>query len=213
MSSGTEGGQPTGQPTGQSSEQSSEQPSEQSSEQPSEHDVVAVLLRQHARIRDLFRHVRDTGGEHRKQTFDELRALLAAHETAEEMILRPFTAVEGGKDVADTHNAEEKDAGRVLAELERMDVDSAAFDPAFAAFEKAVLVHAWHEEENEVPLVHGKVSRDQRAGRGRAVLALERGAPTHPHPSMPGAPAAQWAVGPFVSLLDRAKDAVRASTS
>lgn len=40
-----------------------------------EGDVVRTLLEQHARIRDLFADVRTARDEHRRQAFDELRAL------------------------------------------------------------------------------------------------------------------------------------------
>ena len=44
------------------------------------------------------------------------------------------------------------------------------------------------------------------------VKAAEKTAPTHPHPSTAGSPAAQWAVGPFASLVDRARDAIKNAT-
>lgn len=178
-----------------------------------EHDVVGILLRQHARITELFGDVRGAEGEHRSQAFDELRALLAAHETAEEMVLRPFTAAHVGQDVADAHNTEEEHANHVLADLEKLDVGSAEFDRLFTEFEGSVLAHAEHEETLEFPFVEKQASREQLERMGRALLAAERLAPTHPHPGTAGSPAAQWAVGPFASLLDRARDAVRSATS
>jgi hypothetical protein len=33
--------------------------------------------------------------------------------------------------------------------------------------------------------------------------------PTHPHPAAAGSPTAQWTFGPFASLVDRARDAVK----
>jgi hemerythrin superfamily protein len=176
-----------------------------------EHDVVGILLRQHARIRELFAHVRDASGEHRQQAFDELRALLAAHETAEEMILRPVSREKAGEGVADARNEEESEANAVLARLEKLNVDSVEFEREFAGFEHAVLQHAEHEERLEFPFVTDEVSREQREQMGRALLAAEKIAPTHPHPSTAGSTTAQWAVGPFASLLDRAKDAVSAA--
>jgi hypothetical protein len=44
---------------------------------------------------------------------------------------------------------------------------------------------------------------------GTALKAAEAVAPTHPHPSTAGSPAAQWAVGPIASIVDRARDAVK----
>src|SRR3954471_20406160 len=103
-----------------------------------EGDVVRILLEQHARIRELFADVSSAEGEHKSQAFDELRALLAVHETAEEMVLRPVTSNAVGKDVADARNQEESDANEVLKKLEKLDVTTADFDALLADFEKSV---------------------------------------------------------------------------
>lgn len=131
-----------------------------------EGDVVRVLLEQHARIRDLFDDVKSAQGEQKKQTFDELRALLAVHETAEELILRPTAKKTAGDDEADARNHEEEEANKVLAELEKMDVTSAEFDAKFAAFEKSVIDHAEHEEQEEFPAVRRGCDEEQLKGLG-----------------------------------------------
>jgi hypothetical protein len=178
-----------------------------------EGDVVRILLEQHARIRDLFDHVKQAEGEHKKDAFDELRQLLAVHETAEEMVVRPATAKAGAKDVADARNAEEQEANEVLAELEKLDVGSADFDQQLAGFEKAVDEHAEAEENDEFPVLLRECSEDERRGMGTKVLSVEKMAPTHPHPSTAGKPAAQWAVGPVASIIDRTRDALSKVTS
>src|SRR3954451_21599269 len=106
-----------------------------------EGDVIRVLLEQHARIRELFAHVQSASGEHKKQTFDELRALLAVHETAEEMVLRPVSSKAAGKEVAEARNQEEAAANEVLADLEKLDVDTPEFDRMLADFERSVDQH------------------------------------------------------------------------
>jgi hypothetical protein len=171
-------------------------------------DVVEVLLAQHARIRELFAQVKAAAGEEKRTGFDELRALLAAHETGEEMVLRSVSAKDAGSDVADARNQEEQRANRMLADLEKMDLSGAEFDDAFAAFERAVLEHADREEREEFPPVREREDREKLASMGRAVKAAERVGPTHPHPSTAGAPMAQWVAGPFASLVDRARDAI-----
>jgi hypothetical protein len=50
-------------------------------------------------------------------------------------------------------DAEESDANRTLADLEKLDVDTPEFARALAAFERAVLTHAVHEEKREFPLI------------------------------------------------------------
>ncbi|MDX3225024.1 hemerythrin domain-containing protein [Streptomyces sp. ME19-01-6] len=176
-----------------------------------EGDVVGILLEQHARIRDLFADVKSAEGEHKKQAFDELRALLAVHETAEEMIVRPVARETAGKKEAEARNHEEKEANKVLAELEKMDVRSAEFDARLAAFERSVVEHAEHEENEEFPSVHEGRTEEQLKRMGARLRAAEKIAPTHPHPTAAGSPAAQWSVGPFMSLVDRTRDAINAA--
>lgn len=105
-------------------------------------DVVGVLLTQHARIRDLFGTIRDTRGERRKEAFDELRALLAVHEVAEELVLRPASKKVTGEQQVQARNHEEAEAAEVLKRLESMDVDGPEFDSALADFERSVGEHA-----------------------------------------------------------------------
>jgi hypothetical protein len=135
--------------------------------------------------------------------------LLAAHETGEEMVLRPVSASDAGTEVADARNSEESEANRVLADLEKMDVSSAAFASAFATFEQAVLDHAEHEEREEFPVVRDREDQDKLVAMGKTLQAAEKIAPTHPHPPTAGSPTAQWTVGPFASLVDRARDALK----
>ncbi|SOD62931.1 Hemerythrin HHE cation binding domain-containing protein [Streptomyces zhaozhouensis] len=172
-------------------------------------DIVGVLLAQHARIRDGFSEVRVAEGTRRQEEFDRLRALLAVHETAEEMILRPVAKRVAGKREAEARNEEEHEANQVLAELEKMGVDNAEFDVRFDEFERAVSDHADAEERDEFPSILDSCSQEERLRMGRRLLAAERMAPTHPHPSTAGSPAAQWAVGPFAAMTDRVRDSLR----
>jgi len=174
-----------------------------------EGDVIRILLEQHARIRDLFADVSSAEGDHKQHAFDELRALLAVHETAEEMVLRPATkSTSGGDKVADARNHEESEANKVLKELEKMDVASTEFDTRLAAFEKAVSDHAEAEESEEFPQILSSCDTDKRATMGKQLKAAEGIAPTHPHPTAAGSPTAQFAVGPMASLVDRTRDAI-----
>ncbi|WP_346777397.1 hemerythrin domain-containing protein [Streptomyces sp. HNM0575] len=173
-----------------------------------EDDIIGLLLTQHARMRELFAEVHLSLGDEKKAKFGELRALLAVHEAAEEMILRPVAKREAGEGEADSRNEEEEEAGRILAELERMDPDGSQFEAKLTEFEKAVGDHADHEEREEFPAVRDGCSQEQRRKMGKRLLRAERTAPTHPHPAATGSSAAQWTVGPFASLMDRARDAI-----
>ncbi|MGN6132547.1 MAG: hemerythrin domain-containing protein [Nocardioidaceae bacterium] len=178
-----------------------------------EGDVIRILLEQHARVRELFSEIKTAEGEHKQHVFDELRALLAVHETAEEMVLRPVSKDAAGESVVDARMHEESEANEVLKTLEKMDVSSADFDTRIAEFEKAVDAHAEKEESEEFPHILAQCDEQKRASMGRQLKAAESIAPTHPHPSAAGSTGAQYAAGPFASLVDRTRDAIKGATS
>jgi hemerythrin superfamily protein len=173
-----------------------------------EGDVVRVLLEQHAQIRELFTQVKNETGEEKKKTFDALRALLAVHETAEELVLRPVTEKVAGQGVAQARNQEEKEANEVLAQLEKLSLDDADFVTKFAAFEQSVDQHAEAEEHEEFPQILANCDENERKTMGTKVKAAEAMAPTHPHPSVAGNRPAQMLTGPFAGMVDRVRDAL-----
>ncbi|HVX53881.1 hemerythrin domain-containing protein [Nocardioides sp.] len=173
-----------------------------------EGDVIRVLLEQHAQIRDLFTQVKSSEGETKHHAFDSLRALLAVHETAEEMVLRPVSEKVAGEGVAKARNDEEAEANEFLAHLEKMSLEDPDFAAQFAAFEEAVDKHAEAEESDEFPRIISTCDEEQRQKMGRKIKAAEATAPTHPHPAVEPSSMQQKMVGPFAALVDRAKDAI-----
>lgn len=169
--------------------------------------VVAVLLEQHARIRELFAQTAAASGEARQRSFDELRELLAVHEAGEEIVVRPVTRKDSEGTIADARNEEEKQAASALSDLEDLDTDSVEFAAKLAALEHEVSDHADAEERTEFPYILSSIDQDKQKKMGSRLLKVERVAPTHPHPSAAGSPAAQAVAGPFAGLLDRARDA------
>jgi hypothetical protein len=172
-------------------------------------DVVGILLEQHARIRELFAEVRGASGRERFDLFNELRALLAIHETAEQIVLRPNTAKRADQSIADARTQEEVDATKALAELEHLNVDSPAFAASFAEFEKSVTEHAEAEETKEFPAIIRDYTVEERQRLGKMLKATESIAPTHPHPSVAGHEIATIASLPVASIIDRARDLLR----
>jgi hypothetical protein len=114
-----------------------------------EGDLVRILLEQHAAVKDLFADVEAASGEQRASLFEQLIAMLKAHETAEEAVVRPVAAQTAGEDEAAERNAEEAEADAAVAALLELDVDSAEFAEQFAAFKEAVDAHAEAEETEE----------------------------------------------------------------
>jgi Hemerythrin HHE cation binding domain len=174
-----------------------------------ETDVVAFLIGQHMAIRDLFTEVALCDGGARAEAFERLVKLLAAHETAEQQIIRPMTraGVDGGSDIADELIAEEAEAKELLVELERIGPADAEFPARLEQLRQAVLLHAHHEEANEFRYLKHKMDGGTMATTGM-IKAAEAIAPTHPHPSINSATANTMA-GPMVSMFDRTRDLVR----
>src|SRR5437764_13361826 len=114
-------------------------------------DLVTQLLDQHEQVRAAIDAVaKTTTAPSRQQAFDDLRELLARHETAEEMIVRPLTRRFGnGEAIASARMDEENKSKEVLAELERLDIASVEFARAFESFAQAVPEHALAEEAYE----------------------------------------------------------------
>jgi hemerythrin superfamily protein len=177
-------------------------------------DAVTLLQEQHGDIRELLRAVEMTNtGRH--ESFEPLVRLLAVHETAEEMVVYPSLRREGdvGDAVAEARVAEEDEAKKALAELEQLDLDSAEFREQFSTFRAAVEAHADQEEREVFPLLEQVNDRDELQRMARALKLAEGIAPTHAHKAAPTSALGNALVGPFLSMVDRARDAIRDATS
>ena len=172
-------------------------------------DLVTQLLAQHDQVRAaIYAVANTTTAESRQEMFDRLRELLARHETAEEMIVRPLTRrVDNGDDVAAARMDEENEAKVVLARLEKLDIASVEFARLFETFAQAVLTHAQREENLEFPLLLENVDAERLETAEKQLLLAEKTAPTHPHPSAKTT-TMNYVAGPFAALADRARDAI-----
>jgi hemerythrin superfamily protein len=173
-------------------------------------DVVKFLKDQHNLIKDMFEEVFSASDvKAREKAFVELRQLLAVHETAEEMVVHPRARreVAEGEQIVDARLDEEHKAKEMLSALENMDIGSKAFLDELAKFRDAVIDHADHEENEEFNKLQRKLDSDDLGRMAKAVQAAEAIAPTRPHAGVESAKA-NFAVGPFASMLDRARDLI-----
>jgi hemerythrin superfamily protein len=176
-------------------------------------DVVKFLKGQHDLIKDMFEEVFSASDpKAREKAFVELRQLLAVHETAEEMVVHPRARNEiaDGNEIVDARLHEEREAKQQLSKLEGMDIDTKEFLDELTTFRDAVVDHAEHEESEEFSRLQRKLDSDDLGRMAKAVLAAEAIAPTRPHAGVESAKA-NFAVGPFASMLDRARDAIGAA--
>ena len=172
-------------------------------------DVVDLLTAQHQQVKSLFATLRSATGDAATEPFNELRKMLAVHETAEEEVVYPVLRSKGADDIVQARLAEESEAKQALADLEKMGPSSPKFAGELASFEKAVLAHAEAEEHEVFPRLRQTVDQDQRRKMARALRAAEAVAPTHPHPNGPESAIGNLVIGPFVAMVDRVRDAIR----
>ncbi len=174
-------------------------------------EVVAFLKAQHNLIEDMFEEVLHASDpKAREQPFIELRQLLAVHETAEEMVVHPRVRREAdsGDRIVDARLQEEHEAKELLSQIEKLDITSQEFIDEVTKLRDAVLDHARHEEDEEFPVLQREVDDNDLKRMGSAVRAAEAIAPTRPHPGVESAKL-NFAVGPFASMLDRARDLIQ----
>jgi hemerythrin superfamily protein len=171
-------------------------------------DVVTFLKEQHQQIKGMFKDVIASRGEERSRSFYALRRTLAVHETAEEEIVHPAArrVLPDGESVVAARLHEENAAKKALTELETLDVDSAEFGAKLSKLEAAVLAHAEAEEEEEFAQLGNILDADRLERMRKAVGLAEAVAPTRPHAGVESA-TANLIAGPFVSMIDRARDA------
>ena len=173
-------------------------------------DVIGFLKAQHNLIEDMFDQVLHASDRHaREKPFVQLRQLLAVHETAEEMVVHPRVRreVDAMDSIVDARLEEEHDAKELLSSIEKIDITSQQFIDELTKLRDAVLDHALHEESFEFPKLQRELDAEELKRLGTAVRAAEAIAPTRPHAGVESAKL-NFAVGPFASMIDRARDLI-----
>ncbi|GAA5187911.1 hemerythrin domain-containing protein [Rugosimonospora acidiphila] len=174
-------------------------------------DVVDVLIDQHEQIRRLLSEVRAAQGGRRRDLFEDLVRLLAAHESAEETVVHPSAraVLRAGHDVVDLRLDEEHGAKQTLASLYGLGVDHPTFDRRLAELTRQVLEHAANEENEELRYLRENLEPARLVAMAAEFEAAQAKAPTRPHPRAGTSRAANLAAGPPLALFDRLRDAVR----
>lgn len=175
-------------------------------------DVIAAVLSDHAEIKALFAEVQSAAAGNIKQdAFQRLVNKLAVHETAEEEVVHPLARRAGADATVDTLLGQESEGKDALSELEKLGVEAPDFDARLEKLRDEVLEHAETEEREEHPKIDQAVGEDELRQLAGAFRAAEATAPTHPHPHGPESATGNLVVGPVVSIMDRARDAIRSA--
>ncbi|GHB51847.1 hypothetical protein GCM10010347_22100 [Streptomyces cirratus] len=137
-----------------------------------EQDVVAVILKDHRRMEDLFRRMRSVEAD-RAAALREFAALLIAHGEAEETeVYGALKRFKGVDDEEVEHGSEEHAEGNeaLLALLEVSEVGSDEWDERLEELAKAVSHHIDEEERTILNGARESVPDDRRAELGAAFL-------------------------------------------
>jgi hypothetical protein len=172
-------------------------------------DVIGFLKSQHQQLRGMFDEVASTSGPERSKALRALRRMLAIHEAAEEQVIHPAArrGLPGGELLVENRLREEREAKRVLAELEQLEIDSPEFDRKLGELKTKILAHADAEEREEFDRLPSWLDARRLARMRAMVVFAQKVAPTHPHAGIESA-AANMIVGPFAAIIDRARDAI-----
>ncbi len=177
--------------------------------------ATELLRQRHKEIENLFSQTIAASNDERAELFDCLRATLAVHETVEEIFVHPVAkrATNEGERIVKARLEEEAEAAKVLAELERLGPEGDQFGTRLAMFHRAVLEHAEAEERELFPLIEQGCSQQELNELADAIVSGEQLAPTHAHPHLGQNPLELMLVGPFVAMVDKARDHLKARTA
>jgi hemerythrin superfamily protein len=170
-------------------------------------DVVSLLAQDHEAIRERLMEFEGAQPELRSELFRELTAQLVRHEVAEEVVVYPALREEPGGDVVTEERvAEESEAERLLAHMEKLDPQTEEFMGAMRDLTAAVLDHAAREEAEVFPLLLAHDDTAYLEMLGQKFKGEKLAAPTHPHPHSPSSVVGKKVVGPFTAFADRVRD-------
>lgn len=146
-------------------------------------NLIELVMEDHRRARELFELVRVSPVADREEAFRELVALLVSHETAESLILYPAMSrfLPQGEAAARARLAEHRSQEALLSRLQRLPIDSPAFEVVLGALSSLHTAHVHEEERLFVPLLEAASSLLLRR-LGERYEAIRKAAPLH-HPS------------------------------
>jgi hemerythrin superfamily protein len=162
-------------------------------------DAVALLVRQHDRIRELFTRIEDRAGQPSQEKLDDVRELvstLVKHAEVEELVFYPAVREALGDDGLVDESLEEHHAAELLMwELEKLPAEAPRYDAKVTVLRENVLHHVEEEETELFPQVREALDDQQRRELGAAVVAAWNVAPSRPHPLSPDTPPGNWLMG------------------
>lgn len=172
-------------------------------------DAIALLSRDHRKIRLLFGTYRIAGTDReRRHAVDALVRALSMHLTAEERVFYPYAAKVLDEDATVRSRQICSQIKRHLAALDGHRAAAEVGAMPIEQLEHDVADHIDEDEQRLMPRVRGASEPGALSRLGARLDQVERGAPTRPHPCEPDRHPDGPLKTPFVALYDRFRDLV-----
>ncbi len=175
-------------------------------------EIIELLTNDHRAVDELFRRYHlSSRDDSIEELTKEIVHELSVHAAVEELFVYPLVRakVEGGGDLADEAIDEHQSVKRLLADIEKLAIDSAEHGTKMDELIDAVRHHVEEEEGEVFPKLRDSVSASLRDNVGTVVEQAKSVVPTHPHPLVPGTATAQLVAGPWAAAVDKIRDLVR----
>jgi hypothetical protein len=154
-------------------------------------DIVAVLRRDHTRMRSLLTCTAAGDAGDRWATFCRLSDLVIRHEVAEQLVVHPeLLGLRGGAAVSGSRLDDEAGIEELLVALDRQQFESPGFQKDAVRLGLRLLGHLEMEDAQVLPLLATRVGSRGRARLGRRFLdAMETVPARHGGAGVPTGPA------------------------
>jgi hypothetical protein len=183
-------------------------------------DVFEVLKQDHDEMKGMLAQLEqgptESGGAtpeqlmQRKKLTQDVIIEESKHEVAEQQYFWPAVRDLGpeGNRVADEAISQEKEAERMLSEIDRMNPDNERFESLLSGFISDARAHIAFEEDHAWPLLRGAISMERTNELGDKIVQAKKMAPTRPHPAVPPQPGVLKTAGPVAAAADKLRDAM-----
>lgn len=177
-------------------------------------DELTTDHRNAERLFQQFETATETGrGDDAEQALAEIVRELSVHAAVEEQLLYPAMrrALPDGDSAVEEALAEHQQVKEVLARLDGADADDPAVVSEVRSLVLAVRSHVTEEEGRLFPELRKSISPQAFTEMHEQLGKVRAMAPTRPHPKAPSTPPGNVMAGAGASLVDKARDAVRAA--
>ncbi len=177
-------------------------------------DAIDHLIHDHQNAERIFRRFEKAGrsaNQTKGKLVGEMITHLSKHSAVEEALFYPAARrVAKDKDPRILKSLEEHHAMKwTLAELENVKPTDERFDAKVAVLMEMVRKHVEEEEADLFPRLRRAFTREQLLALGEQLEALDKLAPTHPHPRSPDQPPGALLATPMAAMMDLGRDMLR----